>query len=207
MVHTKGVVLLSGGIDSPVATHLMQKQGLDLVAAHFSNEPFTDEVPERKTLEAAKMLGIRKVYVLNIAKALVNFNKQCNQRYYFIFMKRLMYRLAQQVAEKENATALVTGENLGQVSSQTLTNLSVLGEVLTMPILQPLLGYDKEQIIEMAKEIGTYDISKGPEHCDALGPSFPATKAKLEDIEKEEKRLPLEEYMRDAFEQAKVVEL
>lgn len=207
MKHTKGLVLLSGGIDSPVATWIMQKQGLTLEAIHFSNEPFTDDVPEKKTIEAAKLLGLRKLAVVNIAKPLVNFNKTCNKRYYFVFMKRLMYRIAQEYAQKAGATCFITGENLGQVSSQTLTNLSVLGDVAELPLLQPLLGYDKEDIIEIAKRIGTYEISKGPEHCDALGPKFPMTKATKEGIEAEESKLPLQQYVSESLQQAKIVEL
>ena len=185
----KALLLLSGGIDSPVSGYLMQKLGLEIIALHFSNEPFTDNGPEIKSKKLFEHLHFKKFIVMNISDILGNVAKKCKREYYFIIMKRIMLRKACEVAKAEGCDFIITGDNLAQVSSQTLENMKVISSVSTFEILRPLLTYDKKEIIKIAMTIGTYDISNGPEVCDVLGPRSPATRSKLEKIEKEESRL------------------
>ncbi len=191
---------MSGGIDSPVAGHLMAKGGVDIIALHFSLEPFTDSAPEEKARKIADLLAYRGLYVSNIGDALAEVARNCRHRYYFVLSKRLMYRLAEKLARETGAQFLITGESLGQVSSQTLRNLQAIDAAVTVPVVRPLIGWDKVEIIDTARSIGTYDISKGPEVCDVLGPSHPATQAKLEAVESEEGRLRYEELLSAAWE-------
>ena len=193
----RGLLLLSGGFDSPVAGHLMKRQGLDIDAIHFSLEPVTDDAAERKCMELAKIVGLRKVYVAKVGDAFTKIAASCSRRFYFVLSKRLMIRVAEFVAKRDGYGFLVTGENLGQVSSQTLQNLTVIDNAAKIPVLRPLLGFDKQEIISTAKELGTYETSKGPEICDALGPDKPATAAALSDVLQEESNLDGEALVRE----------
>ncbi|HKZ99756.1 MAG TPA: hypothetical protein VJ326_09245 [Thermoplasmata archaeon] len=186
-----GVLLLSGGFDSPVAGHLLGRQGLRLVAAHFSLEPITDDAAAVKSRKLASLLGIRALYVVRVGEAFAEVAQKCERRFYFVLTKRLMVRLADGLADREAADVLVTGENLGQVSSQTLASLRVIDAVARRPVLRPLIGFDKQEIVDRAKAIGTYEISKGPEICDLLGPAAPATHARLEQVLEEEAKLDI----------------
>jgi tRNA uracil 4-sulfurtransferase len=183
------VLLLSGGFDSPVAGHLMARQGLDLIAAHFSLEPITDDAAAIKARTLCGILGIRSLYVVRVGEAFAEVAHAANRRFYFVLTKRLMVRLADAIADREGADALVTGENLGQVSSQTLASLRAIDAVARHPIVRPLIGFDKQEIVDRAKAIGTYDVSKGPEICDLLGPPRPATHARLDQILAEEMKV------------------
>ncbi len=189
----KGLLLLSGGFDSPVAGYLMQKQNIEILAIHFSSKLITDEESEKKSRKLAQRLGFKKFLVIDISSELVKFSKEVNHKLYFVLMKRLMYKIAEKIAKKERCKFLITGENLAQVSSQTLQNLSVIDKSVKMPVMRPLLGFDKQEIINIAKEIGTYEISCGPEHCDALGPLKPITKAKLEEVLEAEEKINIKE--------------
>jgi len=188
----KGVLLLSGGFDSPVAGHLMARQGLDLVAAHFSLEPITDDAAAVKTRTLCGILGIESLYVVRVGEAFAEVAHAANRRFYFLLTKRLMVRLAEAIADREGAEVLVTGENLGQVSSQTLASLRAIDAVARRPVLRPLIGFDKQEIVDRAKTIGTYEVSKGPEICDLLGPPRPSTHARLEQVVEEEAKLDID---------------
>ena len=187
-----GVLLLSGGFDSPVAGHLMGLQDLALVAAHFSLEPITDDAAAVKARTLCGILGIPSLYVVRVGEAFADVARAANRRFYFVLTKRLMVRLADAIADREGADVLVTGENLGQVSSQTLASLRAIDAVARHPILRPLIGFDKQEIVDRAKAIGTYEVSKGPEICDLLGPPRPATHARLDQILAEEAKLDVE---------------
>lgn len=187
-----GVLLLSGGFDSPVAGHLLGRQGLDLVAAHFSLEPITDDAAAIKSRTLCGILGIPSLYVVRVGEAFAEVAHAASRRFYFVLTKRLMVRLADAIADREHADVLVTGENLGQVSSQTLASLRAIDAVARHPILRPLIGFDKQEIIDRAKVIGTYEISKGPEICDLLGPPRPSTHARLDQILSEETKFDVE---------------
>jgi len=187
----KGVLLLSGGFDSPVAGDLMARRGLGLVAAHFSLEPITDEAAAVKARTLCGILGIPSLYVVRVGTAFAEVAHAANRRFYFVLTKRLMVRLADALADRERADVLVTGENLGQVSSQTLASLRAIDAVARRPVLRPLIGFDKQEVVDRAREIGTYEVSKGPEICD-LGPSRPSTHARMDQILGEEAKLDLE---------------
>ena len=202
----KAVALLSGGIDSPVAIHLIKKK-LDIIAVHFHQVPLTDEKELEKVKDLVKKLGVKKVYLIPFANVLKDLVKQCQHKNYFILQKITMFKTAEMIADKEGAKFLITGENLAQVSSQTLSNLEVIGSQLKLEILRPLLTFDKQEIIEIAKNIETYEISKGPEMCCLLGPKHPATKSKQENIELELKELDLGALQEESLNKAEVLEL
>lgn len=185
----KGLLLLSGGIDSPVAGYMMKQRGIGLAAVHFSLEPITDNGPEMKCRKIVDRLGIEKLHIINVAKEYQEIASKCIHKHYFVLTKRLMYRIAEKIAKKEKCDFLITGENLAQVSSQTLENLVVINRAVEIPVLRPLLGFDKSEIIKTAEEIGTFEISKGPEVCDLLGPKHPSTRVDEKIVLEEEKEL------------------
>jgi len=203
---TRGLLLLSGGIDSPVAGHCAIAAGTEIIAVHFSSEPFTDNSPEKKSLELSKALGIKKLYVVNLGKAFEEIVNKCSHAHYFVLTKRLMFRIAEKIAEKEKCKVLLTGESLGQVSSQTLANLTAIDAAVKIPVIRPLLTINKENIIHIAREINTYEISKGPEMCDVLGPKHPATHASNQRALEEEKKLNYNSLINESLKTKKEIE-
>ncbi len=195
----RGLVLLSGGFDSAVAAHLVQQQRADLVGVHFSQEKFVGKQSIEKARRIAKHLKLKKLFLVDISEILKQFVENCENRYYFVFMKRLFFRIAEAVAKKERCDFLVTGENLGQVSSQTLSNIAVIAQAIQLPVIRPLLGMEKTEIIALARQIGTHEISCGPELCDFLGPSKPATRSTIEELEREERKIRLEKLVQNAL--------
>lgn len=195
----KAVLLLSGGIDSPVAGWLMQQKGVDLLALHLSIEPFTDASPQQKAERLAAHLKI-PLYVTNQADAHGEIVKRCDHRYYYVLTRRLLFRVAQRFALAHEAEALVTGENLGQVGSQTLSNMAVISRAVSLPVWRPLLCNDKVETMALSRKIGTFELSVGPELCSALGPKHPATRSTEEIIEAEEAKVPLDEFVGRAVE-------
>jgi thiamine biosynthesis protein ThiI len=196
---TKGILLLSGGFDSPIAGHLMSRQGLDLVAAHFSLEPITDDSAAVKARTLCRILGIPSLYVVRVGEAFAEVAQLANRRFYFVLTKRLMVRLADAIGDRESADVLVTGENLGQVSSQTLASLRAIDAAARRPVLRPLIGFDKQEVVDRAREIGTYEVSRGPEICDLLGPPRPSTHARMEQILAEEAKLEIPRLVGDCL--------
>lgn len=203
----RALLLLSGGIDSPVAGRLLQEQGIDLEAVHFSLEPFTDKSGEEKAAALARHLGLPRLHVVAAGPLFAQLTKRADPRLYFVLSKRLMARTAGALAPELDCEAIATGENLGQVSSQTLPNLANIDMAAPLPVLRPLLAYDKVDIVDLARDFGTYDISVGPEICDVLGPSHPSTGATRARVEKEEGRLDVETLVRDGLASVRVVEL
>jgi thiamine biosynthesis protein ThiI len=189
----KAVLLLSGGFDSPVAARMLQEQGVALEALHGSFEPVTDDASVRKAEVLARQLGLKRLWVAKIGEQLgrIPHDREAH-RYYFLLQKRLLYRLADALADQVGADVLATGENLGQVSSQTLPNLVTLEQAARRPILRPLLGLDKVDILRLAREWGTYETSVGPELCDLLGPDKPATTSRIEPVVEAERRVKLD---------------
>ncbi len=185
----KALALVSGGFDSPVAVWKMQQQGVEVIGIHFSYEPITDNAPEMKVRAACRILGIKKLIVMRAGTCFADLASQCDHRLYYVLGKRLMMRWAEVIAKREGCDCLITGENLAQVGSQTLQNLMVIDAAASLQVIRPLLCYDKVEIIDLAKKIGTYEISKGPEVCDCLGPVHPATSSRLEQVEEEEKKI------------------
>ncbi len=190
VVMEKGLLLLSGGFDSPVAGYLA-KQKTDIVAVHFASRPFYGIESEKKAADLAKKLGLKKLFIINLGQAFKDIAQKCNHKYYFVLSKRLMLKVGEVLAEKQKCSYIVTGENLGQVSSQTLSNLSTISLAVKIPVLRPLLNDDKDEIIVKAKEFGFYDIAVGPETCDFFGPKHPATVSTNEQILLEEQKFDL----------------
>ena len=199
----KALLLLSGGIDSPVAGHLMTQRGLEVLAVHFSLEPITDDAAAVKSRRLAEKLGLSKLIVVTVGRPFAEIADTCDRKLYFVLSKRLMVRIAEALAEREGCRFLLTGESLGQVSSQTLTNLRAIDAASLRVVLRPLIGFDKDETVRVAKSIGTYAISEGPEICDLLGPAHPATHASLERVLAEEAKLDLDRLVRDALSTAR----
>lgn len=203
----KAIALLSGGFDSPVAIYLMKKQNLDISAIHFSLEPLTDNKAEVKSKKLARKLKLKKLYVVNHTKQQSKIAEVCSHKYYHIITRRLMLKTAEKLARKLNYKYLIDGCSIGQVSSQTLSNLAVISKSVNLPILRPLLCYDKQEIIDLAKEIKTYEVSKGPETCNIIGPKNPATKSSLNIIEKEELKIDINDMINEAIKNMKEVKI
>ncbi|MBI2662763.1 hypothetical protein HYX11_04875 [Candidatus Woesearchaeota archaeon] len=201
----RGIALLSGGIDSPVAIHLMQNR-LDITAVHFHQLPLVDESEIEKVKQLAKLLHLKKLYLIPFTLILKELVANCNHRDYYILSKIAMFKAAELIAEQEHAKFLITGENLGQVSSQTLSNLTSITQHLSLEIFRPVLTYDKEEIIKVAKQIGTYETSKGPEICCLLGPKNPSTKSNPEAIKKELSQLNLTKLFQESLNKAEILE-
>jgi thiamine biosynthesis protein ThiI len=182
------LLLLSGGIDSPVAGHMMLRKGCEVEAVHFTYEPASDDATERKCIALCEILGVRRLYVIPAGLIFGNISKSCAQGYYFVLSKRAMYRMAHRIASGR-FDCLTTGESLGQVSSQTLRNLSTIDSSVPIPVVRPLLWMDKVEITQMAREIGTYETSLGPELCDMFGPEHPDTRVRLDDLLVEERKI------------------
>ncbi|RJU94962.1 MAG: hypothetical protein DWC08_01035 [Candidatus Poseidoniales archaeon] len=216
------IALVSGGIDSPVAVARMLREGWSIHPVHCSQEPITGPEAEQKTIAALRYfleiespLGdlarqnlSRELTVIPVAQQLSLFTEKWCHTEYFIHMKRLYCGLGDLVGTQKGATHLLTGENLGQVSSQTLGNLGAIEMMTSLRMLRPLLGIDKTVIMHMAQSMGTYELSLGPEVCDALGPSLPTTVANLEWLEKSEERVGgFQNLVEEAWKNHRIVQL
>ncbi|MEE2748165.1 MAG: 7-cyano-7-deazaguanine synthase [Candidatus Thermoplasmatota archaeon] len=189
------IALVSGGIDSPVAVARMVASGWHIVPVHCSQEPITGREAEDKTVASLSHLIANldspgtieeNLRVVTVGETLAKFTEPESHRDYFVHMKRLFNAIGSIIANDVGATAILTGENLGQVSSQTLGNLGAVEEASQFRILRPLLGLDKQEIIDEARKLGTYEIASGPELCDALGPDHPTTVADLDRLRRNE---------------------
>jgi thiamine biosynthesis protein ThiI len=209
----KVVVLLSGGIDSPVAAWKLIKRGCTPIFVHFHSFPYTNKESEEKAKQLAKLLSN---YALRVKAYLVPFAEI--QRHIMvstpldtrvILYRRYMLRLAEHIAEREKARVLVTGDSVGQVASQTIENIDVISRAVQIPILRPLIGDDKIEIVEFARRIGTYEISIQPDQdcCSLFVPKHPETKANIAEIEESEARLDIAEVMKAAVENAEVLSI
>lgn len=184
----KALLLLSGGIDSPVAGYHVMKRGVQLEMIHFHSPPFTSERAKQKVLDVTRVLtkygGSIKVHLVPFTKLQQEIFKQTPERYGMTIMRRMMLRISEAVCERNDILAMVTGESVGQVASQTLASLHSINDVTNMPVLRPLISFDKEQIIEHAKEIGTYDISIRPyeDCCTIFVPKSPVTNPKRDKV-------------------------
>ena len=193
----RGLVLMSGGIDSPVAAYLMGKQGLELVLVHYDNRPFTSDGEVEKAImlmrKVEEALGVKCTKVLvPHGKSQTEFARSCRRNMECVLCRRMMFRVAERLAEKYSAGCIVTGESLGQVASQTLANINVEEKATSLPILRPLIGFDKVEIERIAKRIGTYETSIRPGLCCTIAPKKPSTYSKIFATIEEEGKVDIE---------------
>ena len=199
----KVVSLMSGGIDSPVATWKLMKRGAVIVGVHFSGAPVTDDASEYIVDDIAHALapagGIGRIYTVPFGKYQKAIASECPPPLRIVLYRRLMFRVAQGIARIERAKALVTGESLGQVASQTLENIAAVNAAVDIPVLRPLIGSDKLEIIDVAKRIGTFEISSRPadDCCTLFMPRSPETHARIVDCERAEQDVPIDAWVEE----------
>lgn len=190
-----GLLLLSGGIDSPVAGYMMARRGMKIAALHFTSEPYTSEASREKVVRLAKILedyaGRIKFYSVSLTEIQENIKKYCDEDYTTIIMRRFMMQIAEKIAKDYYYDCLITGESLGQVASQTIEAIQAVNDGISLPIFRPCIGLDKYQIIETAEKIGTYETSIEPydDCCVIFTPKHPVTKPKLYKVVEEENRI------------------
>ncbi len=206
-------LLLSGGIDSPVAGYMAQKRGCYLNCVYFHSPPHTSQKAKEKVFELARKLkdyqtGIR-VFTVNFTESQLMLKKLTDPQYFVVLGRRMMMRIVNEIARTYDFKALVTGENLGQVSSQTLENLNCINSVAELPVIRPLICYDKEETIEIARKIGTFDISILPydDCCTLFLPPNPNTRSKISNLEREEAKVDIDAIVRKAAETVEVTDL
>lgn len=201
----KVVLMLSGGIDSPVAGFMAMSRGLNVILVHFHTYPETSQNSIEKVKEISKILSKyqprTKLYLVPFAKIQKQIFLSINPKLRVIFYRRLMFKIAQEIAKKEKALGIVTGESIGQVASQTLENINAIQNGIAMPIIRPLICYHKDDIIEKARQIKTFDISILPHDdcCSRFLPKHPEIRAKIEDVLAEEKKLNIDLMIKEAL--------
>ncbi|MBM6990834.1 MAG: tRNA 4-thiouridine(8) synthase ThiI [Mobilibacterium timonense] len=209
----KGLILMSGGIDSPVAAFMMAKRGMRIEAIHFHSYPYTSKRAQRKVEDLCRVLagymGTITMHVINLLPIQEEIVKNCPEDETTILVRRFMMRIAEEVAKKTKNMMLITGEDLGQVASQTAEALVVTDSVVDMPVMRPLIAMDKVDIMDKAKEIGTYDLSIQPyeDCCTVFLPKHPVTKPKLDRIQKSESALDVEGLVKAAVDSDEIVEI
>ncbi len=210
-INGRAAILLSGGIDSPVAAYMMAKRGVELFGIHFFSYPYTSERAKEKVIELARLVG---VYAGNIKIAMVPFTKiqeeiraHCKEEYFTLIMRRFMMKIAEELAVANNCGSLITGESLGQVASQTMEALGVTENGIDLPVLRPVIGMDKEEIVAIARRINTFETSILPyeDCCTVFTPRHPRTKPKLSQIVEEETKLPFAELVAEAVEKTEII--
>ena len=207
------VSLLSGGIDSPVSTYMIAKRGVRLIPVHFFSFPYTSQQAKEKVVELGHILtaycGDMTLEVIPFTHIQEKIRDCCPEEYFTLIMRRFMMRIAEKVALYNGAKAIVTGENLGQVASQTMEAMAVTRAVTTLPVLQPLVGMDKEEIVRMARKIGTFNTSILPyeDCCTVFTPRHPKTHPKLQDVEAVEAALDVDALVSEALEGREQVRL
>jgi len=209
----RGLLLLSGGIDSPVAGFLMAKRGVEISAVHFHSYPFTSERAEEKVKKLAKILSLYagriRMYSVNILNIQKELSEKCPEDEMTILSRRFMMRIAERIARDNGIDALITGESLGQVASQTIQGINVTNASVDIPVLRPLIGMDKVQIIDIAKDIETYETSILPydDCCTLFLPKHPVTKPRLEDIERSEENIDVDGLVDKALESLSIYDI
>ena len=207
----RATLLLSGGIDSPVAGWMIAKRGVQINAVHFHSYPYTSDRAKEKVLELARILsesccGIR-VHIVPFTHIQMEIHEKCPEEYTTLIMRRFMMRIAERVAQKEHCEALITGESIGQVASQTMQALGTTDSVVSMPVFRPLIGFDKSEIIDIARKIDTFETSSLPyeDCCTVFTPRHPATHPKMERILMGEEKLDTESLIQEALEGIELV--
>ncbi len=209
----KGLLMLSGGIDSPVAGYMIAKRGMRLEGIHFHSYPYTNELAKEKVITLGKILseysnGIT-LHVVKFTEIQEAIHENCPEEYMITMMRRFMMRIAEIIAKKIGAQTIITGESLGQVASQTIESITSSNSVVKMPVLRPLIAFDKLDIIEISEKIGTFETSILPyeDCCAVFLPKYPIIKPKLENVERIEKALNIDELINKALESVEVIKL
>lgn len=203
-------ILISGGIDSPVAAYMMAKRGLELTAVHFASPPYTSIRAEEKVAEllqrVAKYSGRIKMFTVPFTEIQEQIREKCKEDYFTIIMRRFMMEIAEKIAVKNGCHALITGESLGQVASQTLKAIECTDNACSMPVFRPLIGMDKEEIISVSRKIDTFEVSIQPyeDCCTVFTPKHPKTKPVLEEVLREQNKLDCKELVERAVEGVKL---
>ena len=201
----RGLLLLSGGIDSPVAGYMMAKRGVEIEALHFESFPYTSERAREKVFTLAELLcrycSRIHIHVISLTKIQEELRRSCDEEYFTLMLRRFMMKLAERCARDYGCRALVTGESLGQVASQTMDALAVTDAAASIPILRPLIGMDKEEIVEISRRIGTFDTSILPyeDCCTVFTPRHPKTKPTEEEILREVAKIDFDRLMDEAY--------
>lgn len=202
----RGLLLLSGGIDSPVAGYMMMKRGMTVDAVHFESFPYTSELAREKVMRLAGELteysGKITVHVISLTRIQEEIRDKCREDYFTLILRRFMMRLATMCAEENDCSVLVTGESLGQVASQTLPALCATDDQAGVPVFRPCIGLDKDEIVKIARNIGTFETSIEPyeDCCTVFTPKHPKTRPEIDKIVAEEAKLDREALIREAFE-------
>ena len=204
----RGLLLLSGGIDSPVAGYMMAKRGLCIEAVHFESYPYTSELAREKVIKLAKLVseyaGEIYVHVVSLTKIQEELVKHCEEDYFTLLLRRYMMTIASRIGEDHGCTCLITGESLGQVASQTAEALVVTNNAATLPVFRPCIGMDKEEIVEISRKINTFETSIEPyeDCCTVFTPKHPKTRPVLEKVLVEESKLDFNALVEEALESA-----
>ena len=208
----RAAVLISGGIDSPVAAYMMAKRGIELISVHFASPPYTSELAEMKVLDLLKKVsaycGTITTYIVPFTEIQEAIRDYCPEEYFTLIMRRIMMKISDRIARQQNCLALITGESVGQVASQTIYALGCTDCASTLPVFRPCIGMDKDEIVSISRKIDTFETSIQPyeDCCTVFTPKHPRTKPKLEDVlEAEGKIENLEEMMQTAIENARRV--
>lgn len=208
----KSTILLSGGIDSPVAGYMIAKRGVELEAVHFHSHPYTSDRAKEKVIdlarEMAKYCGKIKLHIVPFTQIQLDIIEKCPENYLTVIMRRIMMRIAEKISSSEGSAALITGESIGQVASQTMESLVCTDNAVNIPVFRPLIGMDKEEIVTISKKIGTYETSILPyeDCCTIFVPKHPKTKPQLDEIIEAEKALEnIEEMIEQAISEEEVL--
>ncbi len=209
----RAAILMSGGIDSPVAAYMMAKRGIQLTGVHFASPPYTSERAEQKVVSLMKRVGRyagrMKLHIVPFTHIQEEIRRACPEEYFTLIMRRFMMRLAQRVARNENCGALVTGESVAQVASQTIPALAVTDALATMPVFRPVIGMDKEEIVAIARRIDTFELSIQPyeDCCTVFTPRHPCTKPKLPKVVEAESVLDIDALVDEAMAGIRVIDI
>ena len=209
----KGLLLLSGGIDSPVAGYLMSKRGLKLEAVHFHSYPYTSAQAKEKVIELAKEIseycGEIKLHVVSFTEIQEQIHKNCDAEYMITIMRRIMMRIAERLCKKNGLGAIVTGESLGQVASQTMQSMTVTNSVVALPVFRPVIAFDKEEIMNVARKIGTYETSILPyeDCCTVFLPKNPVIRPTISRAEYLEKSLDIDSLVKTAVLNEEIIDI
>lgn len=209
----KAMLLISGGIDSPVAGYMIAKRGVSLAAIHYYSYPYTSERARDKVINLAKIVsqyaGPMDLYLVPFTEIQTTIYDKCPSSETTVLMRRLMMKIAQRTAEQCGCQALITGESIGQVASQTIESLAVTNDAVSMPVFRPLIGFDKEEIVERAEKIGTFETSILPyeDCCTVFVPQHPVTKPKVDKLRESEGLVDFEPLIQRAMESTEVLRI